>query len=97
MPSHHTLEEVVDFLNRRRLRATYGAVADFTGSNATFLMSPIERAPRYSWIVNQKTMLPTGYSDAECHPELRRSTFVIRTGDELRDWMARPEPKPRAD
>jgi hypothetical protein len=94
-PKRYTLEEVVEFLNKRQLRATYGAVADVTGGNATFLMNGLERAPRYSWIVNQKTQLPTEYSESEYHPALLAKKFVIATGDELRDWMGRPDPKPR--
>lgn len=90
MPPTVSLEDVVDFLDQRQLRATYGAVADVAGRTATFLMTGIPRAPRYSWIVNQKTLKPTGYTDEECHPALLRSSFVLKTGKELREWMARP-------
>jgi hypothetical protein len=96
MSGQYTLDEVVDFLNRRQLRATYGAVADGTGGNATFLMNRIERAPRYSLIVNQKTLLPTGYTEAEYHPALLAKKFVLMTGKQLREWMARPDPTTRA-
>ena len=89
MSNHLSLEDVVDFLNRRELRATYGAVAEVVGRPATFLMSGIPRAPRYSWIVNQKTLVPTGYTEEERHPALTTKSFVIRTGAELRSWMAR--------
>ena len=96
MSRQYTLDEVVNFLNRRQLRATYGAVADVTGGNATFLMNGIERAPRYSWIVNQETLLPTGYAEAEYHTALLAKKFVLMTGDQLRDWLARPDPATRA-
>ena len=96
MSGLYTLDEVVAFLNRRQLRATYGAVAAVIGGNATFLMNGIERSPRYSWIVNQKTLLPTGYTEAEYHPALRAKKFVLMTGEQLRDWMARPELSPPA-
>jgi hypothetical protein len=89
-PPDASLEEVVDFLNRRQLRATYGAVAEVIGRPATFLMSGIPREPRYSWIVNQKSLRPTGYSENECHPDLLRKSFVLMSGAELRDWMSRP-------
>ena len=89
MPDQPTLEQVVDFLDRRQLRATYGAVAAVVGRPATFLMSGIPRAPRYSWIVNQKTLLPTGYTDEEKHPALTKKSFVFRDERELRSWMAR--------
>ena len=87
MSGQYTLDEVVDFLNRRQLRATYGVVADVTGGNATFLLNGIERAPRYSWIVNQKTLLPTGYTEAEYHPALLSKKFVLMTGTQLREWL----------
>ncbi len=66
MASHLDLEDVVDFLDRRQLRATYGAVASVVGRPATFLMSGIPRSPRYSWMVNQKTLLPTHYTTPRC-------------------------------
>ena len=91
-PPDPSLEEVVDFLNRRQLRATYGAVAEVIGRPATFLMSGIPREPRYSWIVNQKSLRPTGYSENECHPALLRKAFVLMSGAEIRDWMSRPTP-----
>jgi len=83
------LEAVVDFLDRRQLRATYGAVAEVVGRPATFLMSGIPRAPRYSWIVNQKTLLPTGYTEEQCHSALTKKSLVLRTGTDLRKWIER--------
>jgi hypothetical protein len=91
MPDQLSLEDVVDFLDRRQLRATYGAVAAVVGRPATFLMSGIPRAPRYSWIVNQKTLLPTGYSDEEKHSALTKKSFVFRDERELRSWLARDQ------
>lgn len=90
------LEDVIEFLNQRQLRATYGAVAEVAGRPASFLMTGIPRALRYSWIVNQKTLLPTGYGEDECHPALRNKSFVLRSGAELRDWLGRGRPGGRA-
>jgi len=96
MPKQLSLEDVVDFLDQRQLRATYGAVAEVVGRPATFLMTGIPRGPRYSWIVNQKTLLPTGYAAEECHPALTKKSFVLKTGEELRTWMARQRGGERA-
>jgi hypothetical protein len=89
MSEQLSLEDVIEFLDRRQLRATYGAVAAVVGRPATFLMSGIARSPRYSWIVNQKTLLPTGYTDEEKHPALTKKSFVFREERELRSWMVR--------
>ena len=89
MSDDYSLEEIVDLLDEHRQRATYGAVAGVLDRPATFLMSGIAREPRYSWIVNQKSLLPTGYSDEEKHPELEKRSFVLMNERELRAWIAR--------
>jgi hypothetical protein len=89
MTDYLALEDVVSFLDQRQIRATYGAVAKVVGRPATFLLNGIPRAPRYSWIVNQKTLLPTGYTDEQCHPALTKKSFVLRTEADLRTWIAK--------
>jgi hypothetical protein len=69
-----SLDEIVELLDRHRQRATYGVVADYLGRPPAFLMSGIERAPRYSWVVNRKTLCPTGYAGAETHGDLERKS-----------------------
>lgn len=86
-----TLDEIVDLLDRHQQRAAYGAVADLLGKPAKFLMSGLERAPRYSWVVNKKTLLPTGYSPEEQHPALQESSFVLLDATSLHDWIARKQ------
>lgn len=87
--SAETLDAIVDLLDRHRQRATYGAVAGLLDRPATFLMSGLARAPRYSWIVNQKTLRPTGYAPDEIHPALEERRFVLLTPEELRSWIDR--------
>jgi hypothetical protein len=45
-----------------------------------------------SWVVNEATEVPTGYSEHEMHPALRRTNEIIAGGAELgkrlRDWKA---------
>ena len=84
-----SLDEIVDALDRHHQRATYGAVAGLLGRPAAFLVTGIPRSPRYSWIVNQKTLVPTGYAAEETHPALRQKSFVLLNEKELRAWLAK--------
>ena len=84
-----SLEEIVHLLDKYRVRATYGAVATYLGRPATFLMSNLEREPRYSWIVNQDTLLPTGYDDGQKHKDLQLNKMVLKDERHLREWLAR--------
>ena len=84
------LAEIVTFLNNSRVRATYGAVAEILGVVPRSMGARL--GPRHieaSWIVSAATGLPTGYSPAEMHPDLRPSSPLIRTGDDLRERMQR--------
>jgi hypothetical protein len=47
------------------------------------------RAPDNSWIVSKTTGRPTGYADAEVHPQLAANETVLRTREELADWLAK--------
>jgi hypothetical protein len=84
------LAEIITFLNDNRVRATYGAVAEILGVIPQSMGARL--GPRHieaSWIVSAETGLPTGYSPTEIHPDLRSSSPLIRTGDDLRDRMQR--------
>jgi hypothetical protein len=87
-----TLDQIVDVLDQHHQRATYGAVAGLLGRPATFLMSGIERAPRYSWIVNQESLKPTGYSPEQTHPALEARRFVLLSTRELAAWLEKRAP-----
>jgi hypothetical protein len=88
------LDDVLDLLNRHRQRATYGAVGAVVDRPPTFLMSGRPRDHWHSWVVNQETGLPTGYSDDEMHPELRSSDEVLRLPEELEAWLRINRSKP---
>jgi hypothetical protein len=45
------------------------------------------RDHRHSWIVNQKTELPTNYGPADMHPKLRSRRDVLKTSQQLEDWL----------
>jgi hypothetical protein len=82
-----SLDEIIDRLDQRGQRATYGAVANLLGQSPRSLLKDRERERRCSWIVNRDTGLPTGYVDDLIDPRLRASGPVIGTGGELRTWL----------
>ena len=82
-----TLDQILDALDAARQRATYGAVAAVVGASPRVLMSGRERNQRHSWVVNLKSGLPTDYADELIHPELASSTIIIKTGDDLVNWL----------
>ena len=83
--------EVLDCLNAVKVRCTYGALGGL-------LEVPHRRVGQYlgekrfetSWVVNRRTKKPTGYSQAQLHPELFKNEKVIYESDELdkfrRNW-----------
>ncbi len=84
------LADIVAFLNKNHVRATYGAVAQILGVAPRSMGARL--GPRHieaSWIVSAGTGLPTGYSPSEIHPDLNTSSPLIRTGDDLRERMQR--------
>lgn len=85
-------ESILDYLNRARVRCTYGAFGDILGLPAIAVgrqLSP--RRPYASWVVNAGTGKPTGYAPADEHPDLYRTNDIIKTGGELRRRMQRNE------
>lgn len=82
-----SLDEIVDLLDQRGQRATYGAVARLVGHSPRSLLKGRDRARRYSWIVNRESGLPTGYTDDQIDPRLRDSGPVISDDAELRRWL----------
>ena len=81
----YSLEEILDFLNDTRRRATYGAVGDTIGvyhRNVSRLLG--HRSPRCSWIVSKRTGRPSDYGSADMHTHLFYRRHVITDGAELR-------------
>ena len=52
------------------------------------LMRGKPRAPSNCWIVSETTGRPTGYADADLHPELMSNEAVLKTREELAAWLA---------
>lgn len=90
-----TLPKIAALLDRRRQRATYGAVAGILGVLPRGVMNGHSKSPEYSWIVAASGSgrgRPTGYADRQIHPEclrqIRENRGRVITGpEELRDWL----------
>jgi alkylated DNA nucleotide flippase Atl1 len=80
-----TAQAILEALNREKIRATYGAVAEVLGIQA-WSVGQVLGAPRVeaSWVVNAHSGLPTGYKVHQRHPDLMQNAAVIRTGERLR-------------
>ena len=90
------VQQVLDFLNRNRLRATYKDVAGFLhvpASSLAVLLGPPR--PATSWVVNSETGKPSGYPESECHPDLR-SHDIIADEEDLRLKMKLDKKSARA-
>jgi hypothetical protein len=81
------LDAILDLLARHHQRATYGAVGALVDRPPSFLMGGRPRDHRHSWIVNQETELPTGYGPDDMHPKLRSRRVVLKTSQQLEDWL----------
>lgn len=78
---------IFELLSQHGQRATYSAVAGFLGTEARTLMQGAPRTRLYSWVVNAKTGMPTGYKVGELDPRLLDSDRVISSVGELTDWV----------
>lgn len=87
MPMHR-LEDILAALDAHHQRATYSAVAALVGEPPRLLMRGKPREPGSSWIVSRRTGKPTGYGDADLHPDLAANEVILTTPDELEAWLA---------
>ena len=85
-----SLIKFVEFLDRNKIRATYGAIADAAGVPRRSVGKLLgDRCPLASWIVNANSGDPTGYSQIEKHPDLHTHKEIITSGDDLVPRMRR--------
>ena len=81
-------EDILQYLETYRTRATYGAVGELLGIPAIGVASRLgDIRPRASWVVSAKTGLPSGYPAEQCHSELLSNNRIIRKGHELAKLM----------
>jgi len=80
------LNRIVDALNECKVRATYGAIGKTIGVPAQSVGGMLEggQCPRNSWVVNTESEMPTNYTQAQRHPDLKSSTKIIRSPESLR-------------
>ena len=80
-----TIDQVLDALNRHKIRATYSAVAPLLRTRAMSLAGQFlgRRRPHASWVVSKQSGMPSGYSQKDCHPDLLSKTHVIEDPAEL--------------
>ena len=84
-----TLDQILDCLESKRVRATYRAVGAVIGRPARSVGATLgNRRQRASWVVNAQTGEPTGYDPTEKHPDLYLTSHIIKTGEELRRLCA---------
>tara|TARA_R110002073_G_scaffold3998_4_gene26939 strand:- start:968 stop:1240 length:273 start_codon:yes stop_codon:yes gene_type:complete len=85
MDKEQTLNQILDYLNKVKTRTTYGVVAELLGVIPQSVGQHLgEKRPEVSWVVNGTTKEPTGYSEAEKHPDLYRTDRVIESAEVIR-------------
>ncbi|MEP6507244.1 MAG: hypothetical protein ABJC63_03390 [Gemmatimonadales bacterium] len=86
----HTIDSIVDQLDRFRQRATYGAIAAIVNRSPRNLMDKRTRSPRDSWVVSRKDGMPSQYPPEQVHPEIKARETILTTGAELENWLTDP-------
>ncbi|WP_415879588.1 hypothetical protein [Methylomonas sp. TEB] len=78
---------IISALDKHMQRATYGAVAGVIQLPARSVMQGLDKNQRNSWVVSNRTLLPTGYSDTQIHPQHLLNSEIIETPEELAAWL----------
>jgi hypothetical protein len=86
----HSIDSIIDELDRFHQRATYGAVAVLLKRAPRNLMQGRSRTLRDSWIVSGSTGLPTGYEPEQMDPEIRSRETILRSAADLAAWLEDP-------
>lgn len=77
--------EILEFLNEKRIRCTYGAVGrviDVPARSVGFFLG--DKRPVASWVVSSENGNPTGYTKEQMHHKFSRSSEIIASGHELK-------------
>ncbi len=88
--NENIVKEIIEFLNEKKIRCTYEALADcLDGVEAWNVAGKYlgEKRPEVSWVVNKGKNLPTGFSENQMHPDLQKNSHVIRDAKELEAYV----------
>jgi hypothetical protein len=88
--SAHSIDSIVNELDRFHQRVTYGAVATLLKRAPRNLMQGRSRSVRDSWIVSGNTGLPTGYEPDQMDPEIKSRETILRSAEDLSAWLENP-------
>ncbi|MEH6519130.1 MAG: hypothetical protein V7742_20815 [Halioglobus sp.] len=78
------VEIIREYLNDVKTRCTYNAAAQAIGVKPAELKKLLgDRTPESSWFVNTGAGEPVGYSEEEKHPELYRTSRIIKSAEVL--------------
>lgn len=92
------IEAILEALQASRLRCTYNALTAFYGITMPRLFSALgKRRPLASWVVNARTLQPTGYQKDQEHPELYRYPKVLTQPEEIRKLLQEADTRPEGD
>jgi len=86
----HSIDSIVEELERFHQRATYGAVAALLNRAPRNLMQGRSRGVRDSWIVSGGTGLPTGYTPEQMDPDITSRETILRSAPDLAAWVENP-------
>jgi hypothetical protein len=82
---HEKIPVVIDYLNEVKTRCTFNAAAEALGITPQALKKQLgEPRPEVSWFVSPTSGEPMRYTDSEKHPELYRTTRIIKSATVLK-------------
>ncbi len=78
------ISSIRDYVNKVKTRCTYNTAAEALGIKpAEFKKLLGDRNSENSWFVNTAAGEPVGYADNEKHPDLYRTTRIIKSAEVL--------------
>ena len=76
---------IVDYLNEVKTRCTFNAAAEAIGITPQALKKQLgEPRPEVSWFVSPTSGEPMRHTDSEKHPELYRTSRIIKSAAVLK-------------
>ena len=82
------IPEITAILEKKKVKATYGALADMLGARAEYVISSFSKSRNNRWIVNAKTGLATGYADEFLDDDYRAKPIQLSDEDALLAFLS---------